>query len=493
VFPNATWEQANKKKKRASQKNMKKKVDPKNRLNDLDSRQWLQFQKSWFMLEQQLPLDEFMAFFTKKEYPDGHRGTIGLLPGELHISLTADTQSSRIFIERQQIGNKTILDYAIYDARWLAAPGIDKNDWQKALAEICLLANALRENCYLTIIAKNIRNKTGTEAIAWQLANEIKFFLTQKDEKIACLQNKADRKMSGNPWVPDESILYFLNFRKENNAVTNFEAPQKNFDDRKRISDTKASIETNGFTDSWFIHRPPMRSKNVLLHPAKFPEDLIQKYIENFTLPEEWVFDPMAGTGSTIVAALESNRWVCGIELNPGFADIAQTRFWQTDKAILVTGDAADEKSYVDLPELFDYCITSPPYWDMLRMKGAETQAKRKKQGLQRWYSEDERDVGNIEHYEAFLDALEKIYKQVAGHLRPGRYMTIIVKNVKKKGTIYPLAWDIVERLEKYLLFCGEQLWCQDDQRLAPFGYRYVWVSNTFHHYCLTFRKPGEE
>jgi hypothetical protein len=37
------------------------------------------------------------------------------------------------------------------------------------------------------------------------------------------------------------------------------------------------------FEKSWFIHNPPPRQKNVLRHPAKFPETLVQEFIEFFT------------------------------------------------------------------------------------------------------------------------------------------------------------------------------------------------------------------
>lgn len=37
------------------------------------------------------------------------------------------------------------------------------------------------------------------------------------------------------------------------------------------------------FQKSWFIHNPPPRKENVLLHPAKFPESLVQEFIEFFT------------------------------------------------------------------------------------------------------------------------------------------------------------------------------------------------------------------
>ena len=37
------------------------------------------------------------------------------------------------------------------------------------------------------------------------------------------------------------------------------------------------------FQKSWFVHNPPRRLKNVLRHPAKFPETLAQAFIEFFT------------------------------------------------------------------------------------------------------------------------------------------------------------------------------------------------------------------
>jgi MYXO-CTERM domain-containing protein len=41
----------------------------------------------------------------------------------------------------------------------------------------------------------------------------------------------------------------------------------------------------------------------VLRHPAKFPETLAQEFIEFFTHAGQVVLDPMAGTGSALVAA----------------------------------------------------------------------------------------------------------------------------------------------------------------------------------------------
>src|SRR5512143_1356648 len=78
------------------------------------------------------------------------------------------------------------------------------------------------------------------------------------------------------------------------------------------------------FQKSWFLHNPPPRKKSVLVHPAKFPETLAQELIELFTKQGQTVLDPIAGTGSTLVAALRAGRNSYGIELNSKYAEIAK-------------------------------------------------------------------------------------------------------------------------------------------------------------------------
>jgi len=251
------------------------------------------------------------------------------------------------------------------------------------------------------------------------------------------------------------------------------------------------------FQKSWFIHNPPPRKKGVLVHPAKFPETMAQEFIEFFTKQGQTVLDPMAGTGSALVAALRCGRNSYGIELNPKYADIAR-QIIQAErtalgaavaglKAEIIQADAASAGGH-GLP-VIDYVLTSPPYWDMLRARGAETQKKRRSAAdLDVFYSDDPNDVGNIHDYEQFVSRLVAIYAGLKPLLGEKAYLTIIVKNVKKGGRIYPLAWDLGAELGKVYTLKDEKVWCQDNQSLAPYGLGSAWVSNTFHHYCLQFR-----
>jgi DNA modification methylase len=251
------------------------------------------------------------------------------------------------------------------------------------------------------------------------------------------------------------------------------------------------------FQKSWFVHNPPPRKKGVLVHPAKFPETMAQEFIEFFTKKDDVVLDPMAGTGSTLVAALRAGRNSYGIELNPKYAEIAKQIITEERAALgvsienlkseIVNGDAVLAANY-QLPTV-NYVLTSPPYWDMLRARGADTQKKRRSASeLDVFYSDDPNDLGNVEDYDKFLTQLVDIYKGLKPLLQEKAYLTIIVKNVKKGGKIYPLAWDLARELGKTYTLKDERLWLQDNQRLAPYGLGSAWVSNTFHHYCLQFR-----
>ena len=180
------------------------------------------------------------------------------------------------------------------------------------------------------------------------------------------------------------------------------------------------------FTKTWFVHNPPPRKKKEVLHPAKYPENMIQGFIEFFTKSGEVIFDPFLGTGSTLVACHNSKRNGIGIELQKKYADIAQFRIKELESQLKLGEDGAKlnckqlvinnnsskiSKIWSDfsLP-MIDLVITSPPYGPMLNKKGLVTK-EREQKGLDLKYSEDENDLGNAKNYDDFLKKLAKILR----------------------------------------------------------------------------------
>lgn len=58
-------------------------------------------------------------------------------------------------------------------------------------------------------------------------------------------------------------------------------------------------------------------SHNIHAFAAKFPPQLPRLFIRELTSPNQWVLDPMAGSGTTLVEAILSDRNGIGIDLDP--------------------------------------------------------------------------------------------------------------------------------------------------------------------------------
>ncbi|MBI2572717.1 hypothetical protein HYV86_02565 [Candidatus Woesearchaeota archaeon] len=257
------------------------------------------------------------------------------------------------------------------------------------------------------------------------------------------------------------------------------------------------------FTKTWFIHNPPPRKKAEILHPAKYPENMIEQFINYFTKRGQVVFDPFLGTGSTLIAAYNAQRNGIGIELQPKYAQIAKDRIVEKEsqlqlgesgarqhtKQLVIEGDSTkiDEhwKKY-SLPQI-DLVITSPPYGPMLNKKGIVAK-EREEEGLDTKYSDDSRDLGNAGSYEEFLKRLASMFADLKPKIKPGGHLVVILQNYMDKGNYTPLAWDFAKEMMKYYQFRGERIWCQDNKTLYPYGYKYSFVPNVHHHYCLIFK-----
>jgi DNA modification methylase len=252
------------------------------------------------------------------------------------------------------------------------------------------------------------------------------------------------------------------------------------------------------FTKSWFIHKPKRRNGDEILHPAKYPESLVEEFISFFTKENDWVFDPFLGTGSTLIAAGNLKRNGIGIELNNKYFKICEKRIRENkfqNKLIALKGDSNNLAVLIkkeNSTSEIDYTITSPPYWNQLE-RNSLRQIKRNNNGLDTKYSKLKEDIGNINDYEKFLEAQAKIFDQVFDFTKDKGYLTIITNNIFYKSKIFPLAYDtatsLTKRGEKSWILKDEKIWLQDDKPLIALGVNSAWVGNRHHQYCLIFRK----
>lgn len=252
--------------------------------------------------------------------------------------------------------------------------------------------------------------------------------------------------------------------------------------------------EWTKFTCSWFIFNALPSdlkeerevTKDTELHPATFSPTMISDFINFFTKSGDKVLDPFAGIGSTLVACKRTKRIGYGIELNKKYFDVILKRVPEFKKNIF--NDDCRNIDKIKLPTI-DFSISSPPYWDVLNRSTDKFEIDRKSKGLDVSYSDSLLDLGNIDNYELFLKEVCSVYEKMYDILKDGAYLVIIVKNVKKGGKMYPLAWDIARILSDKYVLKDEKIWIQDKIGLSPYGYPNSWASNILHHYCIILRK----
>jgi len=464
-----------------------KRKGPPNRINDLDYSTWMKYQKSFFRWSGvQSYVVASILFFTK-ENPRGLESSQTLIVGfeEYESGLAL---GSRIIkradaftgldsvIDIASIVQNSTLDHAILDLRFLDL-SLDISS-EKVIKDLFSILNQKMFNLsYFQLLLPE--NNSGQYPLAWQISRLGSGIVRLRDERIAILEN-------GN-------CAYSLIFQRDDDK------PQENLN----FAPISIGSATGNLIPGWTIPKPPPRNKNEILHPAKYPETLVELFVNIFSKPNDLVFDPMSGTGSSQLAALKLQRRAFGFELMPEFADIANKRIRTAhsgslfddvviNEDLVVTADAIAEDSYLIKPGEFDYVVTSPPYWSMLRNTGSENQKNRRDKDLKTYYSENDQDLGNIEDYEEFIGVLANMYELIGRNMNAGAYLTIVVKNIKRNHTVFPLAWDLVLRLAGEgggFQFVGNTFWCQDDIGMKPFAVGTHWVSNTVHQYCVHLKK----
>lgn len=257
--------------------------------------------------------------------------------------------------------------------------------------------------------------------------------------------------------------------------------------------------EWTKFIKSWFVFdalQSDIKEEKLITqaanlnseeHPATYSPTMMSEFISFFTKEGELVLDPFNGIGTTLVGCDRTGRRGVGIELNEKYFSITKLR----TKQLVINGSSENLVELLNQNNInqVDFSISSPPYWNILNRSTGDFEKKRSKKNLDVQYSDKELDLGNIDSYEEFINRLADVYFQVYDVLKDKGYLVVIIKNVKKDGKHYPLAWDLAKKLtEKYALK-DEKIWCQDKVNLSPFGYPFSWTSNIVHHYCLIFRK----
>ncbi|MBI5122633.1 methyltransferase domain-containing protein [Candidatus Roizmanbacteria bacterium] len=267
--------------------------------------------------------------------------------------------------------------------------------------------------------------------------------------------------------------------------------------DKRNILNDLSGREWLLLTKSIWISEKCADDKFAFQHPAPFLINDIRKLVRFFTKKDMVVLDPFCGSGTTLVACAKENRKGIGIDLNKNYCRMSRKRLQELklkQNQQVICGDSLKKISTIE--GKIDYCVTSPPYHNILRHNGGglrEIKDKDVRNGARlgvEYYSNDKQDLGNQAQYKDFLHLLKEVMTKVYKKLRDKKYCSIIISDftVNKKET--NASGDVIRLMQEIGFgFEGAIVLVQDNKPLYPFGYPFAYKINHHHQYILNFRK----
>ena len=249
-------------------------------------------------------------------------------------------------------------------------------------------------------------------------------------------------------------------------------------------------------------------------HGAMKPPEVMAEIIRFFTKEGEYVLDPFAGVGGTLLGAALTGRRATGFELNPAWVELYQRI--QMDFAIIdgkLDARSTIEKSkrpqqevtpitpaiiagdclrlLADLPDQsIDAVITDPPYGCQHGATGFKNETNFNMEN-----PADPRDLSNASDLPEFLDRMEAIGCHAFRILKPGRYFIVLVGDRYMRGEFVPLGVMVAETMRRVgFQFKGMRIWWNKatQRPLKPYAIKTFFVPNIVHQNILVLRRPDE-
>lgn len=192
----------------------------------------------------------------------------------------------------------------------------------------------------------------------------------------------------------------------------------------------------------------------------------------------ELVLDQFAGGGTTLVEAKLLNRNIIGVDINENALlqcrdKTAFTHAGANGIVYLRRGDARNLKFIPN--ESIDLICTHPPYADIIR------------------YSQDNPEDLSHLSVPLFLEEMRSVAQECFRVLKPHRYCAILIGDLRKKGHIVPLGFEVM-RLFNEVGFKTKEIIFKEQHNCRSTGY---WKVNSSrksflliaHEYLFVFDK----
>jgi hypothetical protein len=246
---------------------------------------------------------------------------------------------------------------------------------------------------------------------------------------------------------------------------------------------------TDIITDSlWVLPKRDTTGAHLGWYWGNFIPQIPHQLMLRYTKKNDWVLDPFAGSGTTLIECRRLGRNGIGIDLNPDVTKRAEELVThEKNRHRITTEIVTDDARTVDARRVLDdlgvkqvqLLVMHPPYHDIIS------------------FSDDDKDLSNAASTEQFLAMFGEVLDNIGPVLERGRYFALVIGDKYSKGEWVPLGFycmnEVLKRdflLKSIVVKNFEETRAKRDQKQL---WRYRALVGGFyifkHEYIFIFRK----